>query len=327
MNTGALADRLWETLRGRKLTLLVLLLLLGLEASTFLLPQAPVAPRDRTAFTRWVAELRPQLGPWAKVLANCGLLSVKSSLPFRLTLGMLGMMVAAHAERLASQEESEAHHWGRPALIIVGSLLIFAGWAMQMLWGWQETEVLAWPDTDLSLPARQISLPQPQKPVTIWPTRYGLYVLQRGERLGIEVRAHDDAGRPVHLLPAVNQPAQTTLRFIFFRQAPEAFFATQEPQLIYRLNQTDGEIQLQIYRSPSGELAGEAYLIPTEPDTTVTIERLELAFTFHRLPQYEVIYNPGALAEGIGLLALIVAVCWPRSHSPVPKLEDDHASE
>lgn len=321
-----LADRLWKTLRGRKLTLLTLLLLLVLETTTLLLPQAPVTPRDEAAFSRWVAELRPRLGHWTKLFANLGLLNIKSSLPFRLTLGLLGMIVVAHAERLSTEEEQDPHHRRRSAVIAVGGLLILVGWGMQMLWGWQESEVIAWPNTDLSLPARQILLPQPAGRIGIWPTQYGIYVLQRGERTGIEVQAIDDAGQVIMLLPAVNQPAETNLRFTFSHQVPEAFFATQDSQLIFRLNQANGEIQLQTYRSPSGELVTEEYLDPTAQTETVTVEGLELQFTFHKLPQYEVIYNPGALVEGMGLLSLTFAVCWPPGQRAASKPGDRHAS-
>jgi hypothetical protein len=192
-------------------------------------------------------------------------------------------------------------------LILVGGLLVLGGWGGQLLWGWREPSVIAWPGAEISLPQRDLVTRQPSGPLGVWSGGYGVYVLPRGERTGLEVEAQRSEGAPLLLLPSVDESPQSQLRLAFTVEQPERFFAIQEAGLIVRLNQIDDAIQAQVYRSASGELLTDAQLTDAETTTVLPINGTEIHLTPVLLPVYDVVYNPGAAVEALGLLLLVVA--------------------
>ncbi len=102
-------DRTWERLGGRTMALIVLALLVLFQIAALTLPQVPATARDDTSFTRWLAELYPELGFATRALAATGLLTIRSSFLLRLTLALLGLVVVATADRM--REAWQATPW------------------------------------------------------------------------------------------------------------------------------------------------------------------------------------------------------------------------
>lgn len=299
-------DRTWERLGSRTQALVALALLVLFQIVALALPQVPATARDDTSFTRWLAELYPQLGFATRALAAAGLLTIRSSLLLRLTLALLGLVVVATADRM--REAWGITPWTRSRtgqlLICLGGLLIIGGWAGQMLAGWREPEIIVWPDDPIAIESRDLTIAQPAGPVGLWKGGYGHYVIARGKRVGLEVSAADAAGTALPLLPAVNEAPLETLRLTFTTQQPEAFFAITGAELIFRLNQVSEGIQVQAYRSASGELLTETLLGPGDATALLPLRTAEVSITQTLLPRYEVVYNPGAAFEGLGMALL-----------------------
>ncbi len=310
MRIWRILDQLWWQLGGRRLGLLVLIVLMLLQGIALTLPQIPVSSEQTVAFSRWLAELRPQLGGTTRTLASLGLLTVRSSYLQRLVLGLLGLIVAATLDRL--REDWHTMPWSAARtgrlLICLGGLLVIGGWAGQMLGGWRESEVIAWPGTQIVLPARNLAIDQPSGSFGLWPGGYGRYVVTRGERIGLEVSAVDDEGGTLLLLPSVHEEPLTALRLALTTQEPEAFFAIQEAELIFRINQVEQAIQIQAYRSASGELLTETVLQDGSPTAVLQLGQAEVSIGQTLLPRYEVIYNPGAAFEALGMALLAAGV-------------------
>ncbi len=179
-------DRTWERLGGRTMALVVLALLVLFQIAALTLPQVPATARDDTSFTRWLAELYPELGFATRALAATGLLTIRSSFLLRLTLALLGLVVVATADRMreAWQATPWSHSRSGQLLICLGGLLIIGGWAGQMSAGWREPEVIVWPDDPIVIEARDLTIAQPAGPIGIWKGGYGHYVIARGRELG-----------------------------------------------------------------------------------------------------------------------------------------------
>jgi hypothetical protein len=195
-----------------------------------------------------------------------------------------------------------------------------------MLSGWRDPEVLVWPEEDIVVAARTPSgartpsavrtppaahdlvLPQPTGPLGIWPGGYGTYVIARGQRIGLEIEAFDDSGAPLPLMRTVDETPDTHVRLAFTTSEPEAFFAIQEAGLIFRLNQIEAAIQVQAYRSASGELLTETLLGDTDSSARLLLDGADVAITQTFLSRYEVVYNPGAAPEALGMAPLLAGV-------------------
>ena len=305
MQVRRIANQIWTGLASPGTALLILIVLSLIQITALVLPQIPVSAAQGTAYTRWLAELRPRLGPRTGTLASLGLLTVRSSPVMRAVLAILGLLIAANLDGLR-----EARQKGAPrpvytgfGLLVLGGLLIIGGWAAQMLWGWQEPGAIVWPGNAIELPHHELTLEQPNGSLGLWRGKPGIYVLGRGNHTGLEVRATrgDD---PVLLLPSVDQEPQQVLRLTLAAQEPEAFFATEEADLIFRVIRFPGEVQIQVYRSLSGEIVAEDVLNGSEGARVLAVEDADVTFTPVKLPYYEIIYNPGAVFEAVGMLSL-----------------------
>jgi hypothetical protein len=314
-------ERVWTTLAGKRLVLLVLSILILIRIAALLLPQIPVSTAEAAAFNRWLAELRPRLGQATRPLASLGLLTIRSSLIIRIALSALALVAAANLDRLRqlwqardegqvsdeaqAPNEGQARERGARTLIAIGALLLIGGWVGQMLWGWQDPEVVAWPDQMIMLPQRNLTIAQPSGPIGMVREKFGLYVLSRGERVGLEVQVTDADGATTHLLlPSVQEDPQPSLRLAFTTRDPEAFFAVPDADIIMRLNQIMQTIQIQAYRSASGDLLAETTLAWTDTGAQLEVDDIRATFSLTRLPRYELIYNPGAIADILGFLLI-----------------------
>jgi hypothetical protein len=329
MRIRQLANQVWELLGGWKAALLALLLLTVTQIISLALPQIPVSADESAAFNLWLAVVRPQLGQTTRPLASLGLLTIRTSPLLRATLALVGLVIAANLDRLREGMRDGA--WTRRQtgllLICAGGLLIIGGWSAQMLSGWRDPEVIVWPDEGLVITgyapsaAHASTLPQPTGPLAIWHGRYGHYVIRRGQRVGLEVEALDADDEPLPLLRAVGEEPQTHVRLAFTTSEPEAFFALQEAELIFRLNQIQAAIQVQAYRSASGELLTETLLGESDAGARLLLDGVDVIITRTFLPRYEVIYNPGAAPEALGM-ALLAAGTILRLALHPPGMED-----
>jgi hypothetical protein len=310
MRIRQLINQGWEGLSSPRLALAALLLLITTQVLAFALPQLPVAADQSALFSRWLAEYRPQLGQMTQPLATLGLLTIRTSLALRLTLALIALIVAAQLDRLLSIRQDRAWTPRRTVQLLLsfGGLLIIGGWAGQMLAGWRDPEIIVWPDEDIVVAARtssgasRLTLPQPTGPLGLWYGGYGHYVIRRGQRTGLEVEAVDDNGQAVPLLRAVDEESETLVRLTFTTSEPEAFFAIQAAELIFRLNQIQDSVQVQAYRSASGELLTEILLHETDTVAHLQLNGIRVDLTQAFLPRYEVIYNPGAAPEALGMI-------------------------
>jgi hypothetical protein len=320
-----IANRLWEGLASPGTTLLILVVLSLVQITALVLPQIPGSATQGTAYTRWLAELRPRLGARTGVLAALGLLTVRSSFIMRALLGMLGLLVAVNLDGLREAFQNGASRSVRTAfgLIALGGLLTIGGWMAQMVWGWQEPSAIVWPANPIELPQHGLTLEQPSGSLGLWREKMGLYVLGRGKHTGFEVSA-TRADAPMLLLPSVDQEPQQVLQLTLATQEPEAFFASEEAALIFRVIRLPGEVQVQVYRSPSGEIVAETVFNGSEGLQTLTVDDAEVSFTPVKLPYYEIIYNPGALFEALGMVALFAGTVMSirRSRTKGPAEEE-----
>ena len=312
MRIRHILDQLWARLGGRRLALLALIMLVLIQIVALALPQIPVSPRQSTSYNRWLAELRPQLGLATRPLASLGLLTIRSSTLLRLVLACLGLISAAHLDLL--REAWRVRPWSRTQtgrlLACIGGVLIIGGWTWQMLGGWREPEVVAWPDAQIVVTGRDMAIAQPSGPVGVWSGGYGRYVIAKGKRVGLEIQALDAEGEALPLLPAVNEAPVDTLRLTFTTQEPEAFFAIPEAELVFRLNQVAEGIQVQAYRSASGELLTEMLLQGGDATAVLQLSAADVSIAQTLLPRYEVVYNPGAVFEGLGIALLAMGVIF-----------------
>jgi len=199
------------------------------------------------------------------------------------------------------------------------------GWSAQMLWGWRDPEVIAWPGSEIELAERGVAFPQPNGPVAIRTGRYGLYALKRGQRTGLKLQV-TEGETALGLLPSVDEAPRETLRIAFTTRDPEAYFAVPDAGLIFRLNQLDDTVQIQAYRSPSGDLLVEHQLQADADDFVLPANGATATIKQTLLPRYEVVYNPGAVFEAVGM-ALMIAGCIAVGKQPVPEGDDDPAAE
>jgi hypothetical protein len=132
---------------------------------------------------------------------------------------------------------------------------------------------------------------------------------------GVQVRAIDPAGRPLEIqLAAEAEPnIEETIAL-----TEDRYFAIPEADLIARLTPRSTEaytrVDVQIYRSPPGELVTETV---TEEGGTATLEVEGTTMEFTPAPYALATarYNPGRWPTGSGLVFLMIgivgSVVWP----------------
>ncbi len=310
MRARRVIERIWNWLGKDRRAIEILVALLLMQLITMLLPQSPVPVTQSTAFTQWVAQLRPKLGSWVRPLTILGLLAVRSSLLFRILLACLGLLTAVRIDALRESWHTLSNTTRRVILLFcTGSFLIIAGWAVQMVWGWAVPEIINWPNTPIIVAEHTLSL-SPKIPRSLmWTEKYGIYLLRTGWATGLDITATDEEGQPLSMLRTSKDELHDNLQVILIGAPPEAFFLTPETELVYRLHQLEDKynapIFAQVYRSASGELLAEVPLIHGED---LVVETTRITVTRLQLPRYRILYNPGAPIESTGLVLLLASV-------------------
>lgn len=337
MQARRVLDRIWQGLGEDRWLWAMLAGLLVAQLPGLFLPQAPVAPAQPAQFTRWLAEQRPTLGAWADALARGGWLSFRVSVWMRAIIAGVAVITAARGAWLLE-------HWGESSLrrrwlyglICLGGGLIVLGWGAQMLWGWAETGIVAWPGQPVELPEHQVVIPARQAGMR-WAGGYGLYLLPQGRSVGLELTVADVQGQPVGLQSSARGEPQARLNIALLPRAPETFFALPTEELIVRLSlraEAPTEILVQAYRSASGELLIEDTLTAD----VLPLNGVRMYVTRYDLPSFKAVYNPGApltAAGGLLISSGAIALTYRRRRRTVeapnlavsPEVSDSASSE
>ena len=314
MRARQILNQVWQWLSADRRLVEALIALLVIQAIVLFLPQAPVAISTSPIYARWLAGLRPTLKTWTTPLATAGLLAVRTSLWMRALLAWLALIVAVRFDDLIEhwKETARSRRWLQ-ALACMAGVLIIAGWGMQTVWGWKQSDVIAWPATPIAIPERGLTLPartdvSPSRFIPLRSGRYGLYFVPKGGSVGLVAQALDAQGQVLPLSPSARDEPQDELRLALTVEAPEAYFALPQVGYVFRISrmrETDAPIQVQVYRSADGELLVETTL---QGDGVLFADDVRLELQRDALPSFEAVYNPGAPFEGLGMLALLVAV-------------------
>jgi hypothetical protein len=319
MRVQRILNQVWRWLGADKRLVEVFIALLIIQAIVLLLPQAPTPASSSPDYARWLAGLRPTLKNWTTPLAATGLLAVRTSLWMRALLAWLALIVAAHFGDLVEHWRT----WTRfqrwlQVLVCVAGVLIIAGWGMQTLWGWKQSDVIAWPATPTTIPERGLTLPAredvfPSPLIPLRTGRYGLYFVPQGNSVGLVVRALDAEGQILPLSPSARDEPQNELKLALTIESPEAYFALSQVGYVFRLSwlyETAGTIQAQVYRSADGELLVETALQDELAPSRylVFVDEVRIEVQRYALPRFAAVYNPGAPFEALGMLALFVAM-------------------
>jgi len=318
-------EKIWNWLGEGRRTIEILVALLLFLLLTLLLPQSSVPASNLPVFTQWVAQLRPLLGNWVRPLRYIGLLTVRSSLLFRIILGYLGLLVAVRADYLREHWHTVNRSIRRTILLFcIGSFLVIAGWAGQMLWGWAVPETVNWPHTPIVVPEHGLSLSPHNAKSIILTGKYGIYLLRTSWAVGLEITAADESGNPLSMLRSSKDELHENLQLTLTGTPPEAFFLIPETELVYRLHQLENRynapVYVQVYRSASGELLAE---VPLKQNEDIVVETTHISVVRQQLPRYRILYDPGAPIEAGGLVILLVLAFVPASKILDNSLHED----
>lgn len=304
------AERVWLWLGGKTFLTAILTTLLLVLMLTLLIPQSPVPPSDSTTFYRWLSEVRSGFDAQAELLRALGLFSLRVSLWMQVPLALLSLAGVARGTLLAETwPRIAARLRGARLAAVCGSLLVLSGWGAQTLWGWQTVEALGRPGQTVEVPGKGLSLLLPERLPRLWNGRYGLYLLPYGQGLELEVTATDGNGGVLEILSTARSAPQTALHIALTPNSPDAYYALPAIGMIFRATLQPTEItptvQMQIYRLVSGELVAETAL---EGNGAIFTEDVKLQVETQSLLRPRIIYNPGALPLGLGLLLLSVGL-------------------
>jgi hypothetical protein len=209
-----------------------------------------------------------------------------------------------------------------PLLAHSGGLVLLAGLLVTHLWGWRVEGVIAQSGgrTGLAGGERWVALGDDGTSLTHSPG-VRTFVEERGP--GVRISATDGDGNPLPLQRTL-ESARTTDLTVALAEDPylatrEAHIAIPEAQLIVRLIpepspdvEAEGPVLVQVYRSPSGELAVEALL---EGEAELTVDDATLALTSLPYVRLTATNNPGLWPTALGVLSLagglLGSVAWP----------------
>ena len=209
-----------------------------------------------------------------------------------------------------------------PTLAHAGGLLLLAGLLVTHLWGWQLEGVIAQSGGLTGLPGGEkwVALSDDDRSVTHSPG-IRTFVEERGP--GVRISATDGDGRPLPLQQTLESARATDLTVALaedpYLATREAHIAIPEAQLVVRLIpqpnldvEAEGPVLVQVYRSPSGELAVETVM---EGEAELTVGDATLALTSSPYVRLTATYNPGLWPTAVGLLflagGLLGSVAWP----------------
>lgn len=211
-----------------------------------------------------------------------------------------------------------------PVLAHAGALVLLLGLLLGQLWGWQVEGLLLQSSERTTLHGADgwVALSEDGRGVR---HSTGLVTYVQGRGTGVEVSAVGDAGQSLALRQAAEADPSTRLNLAL---AEDQYFAIPEKQLIVRLltpksgessspramSRTQRPVQVQFYRSPSGQLVTE---MTTEEGGggRLVLEDVTLELAPAPYVRLTATFNPGRWPMAVGLLVLAVgllgSIIWP----------------
>lgn len=199
-------------------------------------------------------------------------------------------------------------------------LLILMGGLATTLWGWRVEDLVARPGETIELPmtGQQLELQEMAGNVQLV-TPGGILARVEGTGPGVRASARNADGRLLTMHRTVGGPTASALTLTLTIEQRDAYFALPEAGLVVRLALEPGSavdadvpLELQVYRSPSGQLALQTLV---EEDIELAIGETRLTLTRAPYIRLSLVHNPGAWPTGLGILLMAVSVggvlLWP----------------
>jgi hypothetical protein len=193
-------------------------------------------------------------------------------------------------------------------------VLLLAGLATGQLWGWQQSGLIIHASGRAVVPGRDawVSLDERGR-VSASP---GLRVLSEAYGPGALLRALDGSGNPLQVQESPGTDPVEQLAIALTRDPDlatrDALAAVPEAGLIVRLvpgggaNPSAGDaILVQVYRSPSGELASEAV---ADDVVELLVDGVNVQVSSYQYVELSVASDPGAWPAAAGVLLLTASV-------------------
>ena len=295
----------WAALRSRWLRWAVMGGLALVQGLSWLLPQAPSASQDATAYARWLALLQQRYGPLVRGAASLGLFSLLPSWWMRVPLALLLLIALVRLGERAA---------GRSArLFLAGALLLAAGWALNLrACCWSVDGLIAAPDTPLVAEGGAEHPPIHLRPLRDAPAmafRFPYLLHREGWAWQVKATARDGEGEPVPLRVSSQDEPKEEVSLVLDGDAWEGYFALPQEALIFRLTVTRtveaAPMTVQLYDSASGSLLTETTM--DEGETHLFARRADVTLQARRLPLYHLQCDRGVLLALPGWILLLYA--------------------
>lgn len=312
---------LWDLLTSDKALVIVSALAAFVLLSGVLLPDFP-SPESRV-YTRSLVEVQARLSNTPNFLRALNMFRLLGNVVLNLLLTFMGVCLALRlvdaSERMWQQHRLTARsRWilTLPLLIAQAAALFFLiGLLIYRLWGWQIGQVLVQSGDRVAISDGRHWIAADAEARQVTHSR-GVVVAIEEWGPGVDVRVIDSAGRALVLLqkPEAEPVSRMSLTLIedAYLGSREAQFAIPEAGLIVRLlagagaNAHRSLLYVQVYRSPSGELAVEQ---PIEGDVYVLpVDGARIHLTRRPYALVTVVANPGRWLSSAGIILCVLAL-------------------
>ncbi len=320
---------------------ILVVVLSSLALYLLLLCLLPQAPGDPSSLEQWLIQAQARFGQAIIPLYQAGLFSLAESPWPRLLLALAAFVLLnravergqelwqCRAEAKPCDRQRSFRSSGFSLLTYAGALLLLLGLLINQLWGWQSQGLVHVGGTSVDVPGHgAVALDEngngprsARRAVTIYAT---------GSGPTLALRALDEGGHPLSLQRSPQQPPADTLTIALAAGDTEPLLAIPEAWLMIRVGivptasfSAGAPLRLQVFRSPSGDLAEEAILDGSELVLNVEGVQLEVVRSAYQL--LAAVYNPGRWWSGVGIVVgavgLLGSLVWPRRQGRWPRLE------
>jgi hypothetical protein len=321
----------WRALTADATLATLLILVAAALALAASFPQVPGS--DAVARARHLSSLQVRFGSLTRVIESAGLLSVTQSWGFRALIAAVACCICFRIADLVDSlfREGEGRgdsgfdfrmSWVRTgasgdvtALVSqVGAILLIIGAAATQIWGWEISEVVLQGHGRVTLGDGQAWAAMTESGHVATSPAVRIREEYRGP--GVRVHAVDREGQVLPLQQSPDAAPAPKLDLPLIRDADvatrHALFAIPQASLVIRLvpqddasREADGDLLVQAYRSPSGELEAEA----TVGDRgTVAIDDVTLGIESAPYVMITVGRSPGVWPASIGVILVLTGI-------------------
>jgi hypothetical protein len=199
--------------------------------------------------------------------------------------------------------------WARlfPLTVHVGALLLLGGLLLSRLWGWQIDGLILQEGERASLPGADnwVALAE-NGDTTVHSSGVVAFSERRGP--GVLVRALDGEGQMLQIQLAAEAELSSEAMIAL---TEDRYFAIPEVGLIARLTPRSAQaftpVDVQIYRSPPGEMIAET-VTEKGGEAKLTVEGVHVEFSPAPYALVTAIWNPGRWPAGFGLVLLMAGI-------------------